>query len=177
MNIRVERLQQFIGDDLHNLCQATEEAIADGIGFNWLTPPMREVLEGYWKGVLVVPERQLICGWLDGALAATAQLIRPSKSKETSYFSVTLESHFVAPWARGHGLAKAVLELAEREAMKQGFSVIRLSVRETQEAAIHLYEESGYVRWGILPFHEFVGGRMVAGHYFYKKLEAASSIG
>jgi RimJ/RimL family protein N-acetyltransferase len=176
MNLRVERIEQFSGDDLDNLCQATEDAIADGIGFNWLTPPMREVLEAYWKGALVVPERQIFGGWLDGALAATAQIVRPSKSKETSYFAVTLESHFVAPWARGHGLAKAVLQLAEREAANQGFSVIRLSVRETQEAAIHLYEESGYIRWGILPYHEFVNGRMVAGHYFYKKLEATSRV-
>ncbi|MBY0355874.1 MAG: GNAT family N-acetyltransferase [Rickettsiales bacterium] len=176
MTIRVEKLGHFSGDDLDNLCHSTHAAIEDGIGFNWLAPPLREVLESYWKGVLLVPERQLFAGWLDGSLAATAQLVRPSKSKETSYFAVSLESHFVAPWARGHGLAKAVLQLAEREAAHQGFSVIRLNVRETQTAAIHLYEEMGYQCWGILPFHEFVGGRMVAGHYFYKKLEMTSNI-
>ena len=127
--------------------------------------------------MLLVPDRILIAGWLDGALCASAQLVKPGKSRETSYFAVTFESQFVAPYARGHGLARALLEQAEHEASREGFASIRLSVRETQEAAIHLYQDCGYRRWGILPEYEFVGGQIVAGHFFYKKLAAATLIG
>jgi hypothetical protein len=67
-HIRVSRMKTLALDDIHNLCQATEAAIADGIGFNWLTPPAKETLESYWKGVLMVPERVLIGAWLDGVL-------------------------------------------------------------------------------------------------------------
>jgi ribosomal protein S18 acetylase RimI-like enzyme len=176
MAISVEKLTAFKGSDLSDLSQATEDAIRDGIGFNWLTPPMREVLESYWKGVLVVPQRTLFGGKLDGTLAASIQLVRPSKSKETSAFSCEIEAHFVAPWARGHGLAKSLLEHAEREAAKDGFSIIRLSVRETQERALQIYRESGYTEWGTLPYYEFVNATMVAGHYFYKKLEPVSGL-
>lgn len=174
--LRVSRIKKLELEDLDNLVQATEAAIADGIGFNWLTPPSKETLESYWKGVLMVPERVLIGAWLDGVLCGAIQLVKPSRSKETSYFAAHIEAHFVAPWARGHGLAVRLLEQAEREAVMEGFTVIRLSVRETQEAAIHLYEEHGYLKWGVLPCHEFVAGQMIAGHYFHKNLPIASSI-
>lgn len=176
MPISVEKITAFRGSDLSDLCQATEDAITDGIGFNWLVPPIRDMLEAYWKGVLVVPSRTLFGGRLDGTLAASIQLVRPSKSKETSAFSCEIEAHFVAPWARGHGLAKSLLEHAEREAAKEGFSIIRLSVRETQERALQIYRESGYNEWGKLPYYEFVNATMVAGHYFYKKLEPISGL-
>ena len=176
MSIEVRRIKEWTPAMLAAVCQATEDAIADGIGFNWMAPPLREVLESYWKGVLVVPERILFGGWLDGTLSASIQLIKPGQSKETSSFAVSIDAHYVAPWARGHGLAKAMLQAAEREASAQGFSVVRLSVRETQEAAINLYLESGYVRWGILPYYEYVNGRMIAGHFFYKKLTPLSSV-
>jgi ribosomal protein S18 acetylase RimI-like enzyme len=174
--LRVARIKKFELDDLHNLLHATEDAISDGIGFNWLTPPSKETLESYWKGVLMVPERVLIGAWLDGVLCGAIQLVKPSRSKETSYFAAQIEAHFVAPWARGHGLAVRLLEQAEREAALEGFTVIRLAVRETQEVAIHLYEDHGYLKWGVLPSHEFVAGRMLAGHYFHKNLPQASSI-
>lgn len=176
MGIEVKPIKELRGALMDDLCQATEDAIQDGIGFNWISPPMRETLESYWRGVTVVPERCLFGGFLDGTLCASIQLVKPSKNKETSYFAATIEGHFVAPWARGHGLAKSLLHLAEREAIAAGFSVLRLNVRETQAAAIHLYEENGYVRWGILPYYEFVGGQMVAGHFFYKKLEPISRV-
>ena len=176
MSITVDEIKQFKGPDLADLCQATEDAIKDGIGFNWVSPPMHETLEAYWKGVLVVPERLLFGGRLDGTLAASVQLVKPSKSKETSFFCAGIEAHFVAPWARGHGLAKELLQTAEREASKQGFSVLRLSVRETQSQAITLYRECGYIEWGVLPYYEFVKASMVAGHFFYKKLEPLSEL-
>lgn len=176
MTIKVEKITEFKHSDLDDLVQATEDAIRDGIGFNWVLPPGREVLEQYWHGVLVVPERVLFGGRLDGTLAGSIQLIKPGPSKETSSFAATLDAHFVAPWARGHGLARALLQLAEREARTLGFSVLRLSVRETQEAAIKLYEEGGYKCWGVLPYFEIVNARMVAGRFYYRQLEPVTSL-
>ena len=176
MNTRVERITEFRHADLTELVQATEDAIRDGIGFNWLVPPGKDMLETYWKGVLVVPERVLFVARLDGTLAGSAQLLKPGPSKETASFCASLEAHFVAPWARGHGLAKALLEAVEREARAQGFSVLRLSVRQTQEAAIQLYEEAGYTCWGVLPYYEYVSAQMIAGRFYYKNLEPISMI-
>jgi ribosomal protein S18 acetylase RimI-like enzyme len=175
MVTRVERITEFRHADLTEMVQATEDAVREGIGFNWVLPPGKDILETYWKGVLVVPERVLFAGRLDGTLAASVQLVKPGPSKETSAFCAFIEGHFVAPWARGHGLAKMLLEAAEREARAQGFSVLRLSVRSTQEAAIKLYEESGYICWGTLPYYEFVNAEMIAGRFYYKNMEPIST--
>jgi ribosomal protein S18 acetylase RimI-like enzyme len=175
-NIKVEPINELKASDLEDLCQATEDAIRDGIGFNRMQPPTRDVLESFWKGVLVVPERVLFGGRLDGTLAASIQLIKPGPSKQTTSFNATIGYHFVSPWARGHGLAKALLLAAENEAKAQGFSVITLHVRETQEAALKLYHESGYTRWGIMPYYEMVGDTMIAGHYFYKNIKPMMKI-
>jgi GNAT superfamily N-acetyltransferase len=109
-------MQDFRHADLTELVQATEDAIRDGIGFNWVVPPGKDILETYWKGVLVVPERVLFVARLDGTIAGSVQLVKPGPSKETSSFSASIEAHFVSPWARGHGLARLLLESAEREA-------------------------------------------------------------
>jgi ribosomal protein S18 acetylase RimI-like enzyme len=176
MAIKVEHVREFKPADLEDLCQATKDAIREGIGFNWITPPSTDVLESYWKGMLVVPERELFVGRLDGTVAAAVQLHKPPPSKQLTKFCAQIMNHFVAPWARGHGLAKALLMAAEEEAKKLQFSVITLHVRETQEAAIKLYEEAGYIRWGILPYYEFVNEKMVAGHHFYKNLKPIMKI-
>ncbi len=172
----VEKKTALSATELDELCTATEDAIRDGIGFNWMVPPMRETLEAYWTGVLMVPSRSLFVGKLDNVTAASVQLLRPSKTKETSAFAATIEAHFVAPWARGHGLAKQLLDMAEREAAKDGFSVINLSVRETQDRALTLYREHGYHEWGTMPYYEYVNAGMVSGHFFYKKLEPISNL-
>src|ERR1700754_3593230 len=142
-SIKVELLNEFKTADLDDLCQATEDAIRDGIGFNWVPPPSKDVLESFWRGLLVVPERILLGGRLDGTLAASIQLLKPGPSKQTTAFSVGISNHFVAPWARGHGLAKALLQAAEAEAHALNFSVVTLHVRSSQEAALKLYNESG----------------------------------
>ncbi len=175
-HIRVGKVTNLELDNLANLCEATELAIQDGIGFNWLTPPARQVLESYWKGVLVVPQRILIGAWIDGTLCGSIQLVKPSKSKETTAFRATIEAHFVAPWARGYGIAITLLEQAEREAAIEGFTTIHLSVRETQNRAIKIYQDHGYEQWGVLPCHERVGGEMLAGHFFHKTLQLPSSM-
>jgi len=176
MTTRVERMTEFRHADLTELVQATEDAIREGIGFNWVVPPGKDILETYWKGVLVVPDRVLFVGRLDGTLAASIQLVKPGISKETSSFAASLDAHFVAPWARGHGIAKMLLEAAEREARNQGFSVLKLSVRDTQERALKVYEESGYTCWGILPTYEFVNAKMIAGRFYYKNLEPITTL-
>lgn len=174
--LSVEKKTTLTDNELHELAAATEDAIRDGIGFNWLTPPMRETLESYWRGVLMVPTRGLFIARLDNVIAGSIQIVRPSKSKETSAFAATIEAHFVAPWARGHGLAPMLLDAAEREAAKEGFAVINISVRETQTRALEVYRTHGYIEWGTMPYYEFVNASMVSGHYFYKQLEPISNL-
>lgn len=171
MAIRVEKIEKFRSSDLEDLCIATEAAVKEGIGFNWIVTPSREVLEAYWRGVLVVPERTLFVGRLDGSIVGSVQLSRPGPNRQSQAFMAAIEKHFVAPWARGHGLAKELLRAAEEEALRGGYSVVRLDVRASQKAAITLYESAGYERWGVLDQYEQVNGEIVAGHFFVKDLK------
>ena len=166
----VERLDALSRRDLADLCDATDAAIVDGNGFGWLQPPQRRVLEGYWRGVLVVPGRDLFVARLDDTIAGSAQLIRPTPNQEARAFAATLSTHFVAPWARGHGLAQGLIQSVEETARAEGFEVLNLDVRETQTAAIRLYRARGFEHWGSQPCYARVDGRMIAGHYYVKTL-------
>lgn len=173
--IKIEVLQELNSMDLNDLCDAAENTVLDNslsfnIGMHRIKSPTRESLETYWKGVLLVPERELVVGRIDGVIAASVQLLKPTPDNETSAFSGSIERHFVAPWARGHGLAKAVISEAELRAKAAGLTVLRLNVRATLEPAVALYETLGYKRWGVLDKYEMVGGKMLAGYFYYKEL-------
>jgi len=171
--ISVERIERFEGSDLADLCDATETAILAGGGFGWLKPPPRDSLERYWQGVLMVPERKLFVGRLDGAIAGSAQLVRPPRNNEAQAATGTITTNFVAPWARGHGLARALTVAAEEAAREDGFQFLALDVRATQDAAIQLYESLGFERWGTNPNYAVVEGKPVAGYYYSKRLKRA----
>ena len=164
----VERVTELSDIELHDLCEATDVAIIDGGGFGWLKPPARRTLEAYWRGVLLVPERELFVARLDGVACGSAQLVKSPRNNEAQRYLAHMQSEFVAPWARGHGLARMLVEAVEARA--QGFRTLNLDVRETQVAAIKLYESLGFTHWGTHPHYARVRGQDVAGLFFYKEL-------
>lgn len=167
----VERLSSIEEVDLQDLCDATEAAIRDGNGFGWLAPPRRSVLESYWKGVILMPERELFVAWLDGRIVGSVQLLRPSRHNEAQAHIGRLTTFFIAPHARGLGLARELLRLAEEEAVEDGFQQLDLDVRATQTAAIQLYERHGFIRWGERQAYAIVDDQPVAGYFYAKVLD------
>ena len=170
-SVVVERLTAFSDEDLAALCEAANAAIIDGGGFGWVNPPGRAALEAYFKGVLLVPGRELFASRLDGTLVGSVQLVRPPRNNEAQAFAAHLTLSFIAPYARGHGLARMMTARVEEGARALGYHALNLDVRETQEAAIALYESMGYIRWGIHPAYARVGGRTLRGLYYYKPLQ------
>jgi len=173
----IEILTEFKGNDLTDLCEATEAAIEAGGGFGWLHPPQRTVLESYWTGMLLVPLRELFVARLEDVICGSAQLVKPGGNNEAQAFQAQLQHAFIAPWARGHGLARSLTLSVEEEARREGFTVLTLDVRETQEAAIKLYESLGYERWGINPYYARVHGAYVRGFHYLKPLDAGVTTG
>ena len=169
-NTKIEWLNKFDGTDLEDLCEATEDAILDGNGFGWLKPPPRDTLESFWKGVLLIPGRSLVVARFDGTIVGSGQLAEPSSNNEAQSFSASITTFFVAPYARGHGLARGLLREIENRAIKLGFDVIELNVRETQLAAIALYESCDYERWATKSRYAMVDENIVAGHFYLKDL-------
>ena len=166
----IEWLTRFGGTDLEDLCRATEAAIQDGNGFGWLRVPPRDKLESYWRGVLLVPDRQLVVARLDGTVVGSAQLVRPPANNEAQAFAAMVTTFFVAPWARGHGLARRLLTAIDQRGAEMGFEAIELNVRDTQTAAIALYESHGYVRWATKQKHAKANGAFIVGNYYQKEI-------
>lgn len=166
--LEVELISKLKPSDLSELCDATYSAIEGGGGFGWVNPPAREVLERYWQGVAIIPERHLFIGRLDGVIAASAQLILPPKNNEAQAFSGQIMSCFVAPWARNLGLGKMLMARLETEAKSRGLKALSLDVRETMEAAIKLYESVAFKRWGTNPHYAMIGDQFLKGYYYTK---------
>ena len=175
--ITIERVTELTDDDLAALCEAADAAILDGGGFGWITPPGRQAMERYFRGVLLVPERALFGARLDGVLVGSAQLVRPPRNNEAQAFAAQVMHGFVAPYARGHGVARALMQRVEEGARALGYHVLNLDVRATQEAAIALYDRMGYVRWGEHPLYARVNGQTVPGYFYYKVLQEGGRIG
>ena len=175
--LAVERIADISDDDMHALCEAADAAIIDGGGFGWLNPPGRLALERYFRGVLLVPERELFIGRLDGVIVGSAPLVRPPRNNEAQAFAATLMHSFIAPYARGHGLARLITERVEDGARALGYQVLNLDVRETQKAAISMYERVGYECWGVHPAYARVAGQTVRGLFYCKRLQKNDRLG
>ena len=169
--IKVE-IPKLINDtDLADLCSITEQAIKAGGGFGWLKAPPREILIKYWKGTLLVPHRKLIVGRLNNVIAGTLQLIFQLPNNEAQQNIANIMSHFVVPWARGFGLAKEMINVAEKKALEFSSNFIQLDIRETQVAAIQLFKAKGYKKWGTNPYYAFINGKNLKCYYFFKQLK------
>ena len=170
ITIKVEILKSISDVDLADLCNITEQAIKAGGGFGWLSTPPREILNKYWKGLVIVQNRILIVGRLNGSIAGALQISFNPPNNEAQKNISKIQSHFVAPWARGYGLAKKIIDYAEHIAKENEGTCLQLDIRETQEAAIQLFKSKGYIRWGENPNYANVEGETIKGLYFYKNI-------
>ena len=72
--ISVETVDQLTERDINELSDAAESAILSGGGFGWLLPPPKSVMEDYWRGVQMIPDRHLIIARLDKVIAGSCRL-------------------------------------------------------------------------------------------------------
>jgi L-amino acid N-acyltransferase YncA len=167
----IEKVTELSAGDMGDLCEATDQAILDGNGFGWLTPPERSVQEAFWRGVMTMPFRELYIARLEGNIVGTGQLVKPFANNEASVHISQISTFFIAPYARGHGLAIGLLSVIEKSAREQGFEMLEVDVRATQKAAISLIESSGFNRWATKTKYAWTGTEYVDGFYYVKELQ------
>ena len=170
INISVETIAKLSEVDLADLCNITEQAINAGGGFGWLRVPTREILNNYWKKIIDENFSNLIVGRLNGVIAGTLQLSYEAPNIESRKNIAQIKRQFVAPWARGYGLAKSMIDFSETKAKENNIKSIQLAVRETQDASIQLFSGKDYKVWGENPYYAFINGSFVKGIYFFKNL-------
>jgi ribosomal protein S18 acetylase RimI-like enzyme len=118
----------------------------------------------------MIPDRHLILARLDKVIAGSCQIVRPPKNNEAQKFACQLTTFFVAPWARGHGLAQMIVAEAEALAKSEGFLMINLDVRATQDRAIQSFEARNFNRYATNDHYAKVDGAYVPGYYYHKEL-------
>ena len=170
ITIAVESLNKISNTDLADLCGVTEQAIRAGGGFGWLTIPPRDSLKNYWNGLVLIKTNILIVGRLNGSIAGALQISFNPPNNEAQKNISKIQTHFVAPWARGYGLAKEMIDKAIEISKENNKKSIQLDIRETQLAAIQLFESKGFNKWGENPSYAFINGNRIKGFYYYKDL-------
>ena len=135
-NISVDTLEKISNTDLADLCYNAEQAIKAGGGFGWITVPPRDVLKRYWNSILLVNTNTLIVGRLNGDIAGSMQLSFYPPNNEAQKTIARIKSHFVAPWARGYGLAKAMIDYAIVKSKENN----KINLNEFKE---NIYSQSG----------------------------------
>ncbi|MDE7539719.1 1-(5-phosphoribosyl)-5-[(5-phosphoribosylamino)methylideneamino]imidazole-4-carboxamide isomerase [Gluconobacter sphaericus] len=171
MTITCERVvSPLLPEDLDALIEATSAGILDGGGFGWLQPPGHQALTRYFEGLLLVPERSFYVVRENGVICGAGQLVRPPASYEAHAATANLTGLFVAPYARGRGLGRALLETMLKGAKAIGCKVVNCDIRETHVAAIGLFRSFEFEHWGTHPYYARIGGQTVRGLFLSKLL-------
>ncbi len=131
--------RSFAHPDAQRLVEEVQQEYVVRYGGRDLTPLDASYFE--------LPLGSFFVGYLDGEPVATGAWRRRT---DVSYTGTTataeLKRMYVAPRARGRGLARAMLAHLERTAHEAGAEVMVLETGERQPEAIALYESTGYVR-------------------------------
>ena len=86
----------------------------------WIARPFHALARFADRGVLLVPGRELVVARLGGTIVGSAQLVRPPANNEAQAFAAAVTTFFMAPSARGHGLARGMLSAIDKRAAEQG---------------------------------------------------------
>ena len=120
---------------------------------------------------MLMPDRTLFIARLDGQVAGACQLVRPPANNEAGAFAAEVVNFYLAPWARGHDLAKMMLKEVEDHAIGQGFRSLNVNMRADQQAAIAVCEWLGMKRWGTKERYAMINGKFVPGYFYTKDLD------
>ena len=120
--------------------------------------------------MLLLQTNKLIVGRLNSDIAGSMQLSFYPSNNEAQKTIAKIQTHFVAPWARGYGLAKQMIDYAIVKSKENNKNSIQLDIRETQSAAIQLFESKGFIKWGENPAYAYINGNPIKGYYYYKNI-------
>jgi ribosomal protein S18 acetylase RimI-like enzyme len=114
------------------------------------------------------PEAHLVAE-LDGVVAGYARL-RPATPLAENAHVVQVNGLAVAPFARGRGVALALLAATEDLARSRGAAKVTLRVLGTNAAARRVYQRAGYVEEGRLRGEFRIDGVEVDDHLLARYL-------
>jgi len=125
--------------------------VAGGAGVSFLPPLAPEVARGFWRSQgpdIAAGRRILLAGWVNGVLAGTVTLTLATAQNQPHRADVA--KLLVDPSARGLGLARALMQRLEQEALRAGRTLLTLDTRAGDKAE-QLYRSMGWQELGTIP--------------------------
>jgi GNAT superfamily N-acetyltransferase len=155
------------------LADLLADTVDDGASVGFLAPLDRAETVGWWKerAVGVAAGRLAVWAALDGDRAVgTVSLAFPDKPN--SRHRAELVKLMVHRDARGQGLGRRLLAVAEDAAVAAGITLLHLDT-ETDSPAEHLYGSAGWSRAGVIPdYAASPGGVLRPTTLYYKSVGA-----
>jgi RimJ/RimL family protein N-acetyltransferase len=106
------------------------------------------------------PPREYLVAEVGGRIAGYIRLTRPTRLAVNAHVR-QIAGLAVASWARGGGVARALVDAARQEAARQGATRITLRVLGHNAPARRVYEAAGFVVEGVLPGEFVLDGKPV----------------
>ncbi|WP_330263197.1 GNAT family N-acetyltransferase [Streptomyces griseorubiginosus] len=172
----VTRLDQAqLMDRIDELTGLLVDTVDGGASIGFLAPLDHAEAVAWWKERAAAVTAGHLAVWAacDGhRVLGTVSLVFPDKPN--SRHRAELVKLMVHRDARGRGLGRRLLALAEEEAAAAGITLLHLDT-ETDSPAERLYGSAGWTRAGIIPdYAADPGGELRPTTLYYKQLGAAA---
>lgn len=163
-------------ETISSLADIIIETVAHGGSVSFMHPLSPQMATAFWENSLAAADRgeRIVLGAYDGdMLVGTVTLLLDCPPNQPHRGEIakmmTRVSH------RGRGIARALMLVAERMAIKQGRTLLTLDTAE-EEGAAGLYEKLGFQKTGVIPDYALKPhGGLTGTIIYWKRIGAAVS--
>jgi GNAT superfamily N-acetyltransferase len=153
------------------LCEILSDCVGGGASVGFMQPYSPADAEPYWRGVadaVADGGTLLLAAALDGRIVGTVQVGAAQMPNQPHRGD--LKKLLVHRAARGKGLARLLMEAAEREAARRGKTLLVLDTATGSDAEA-IYPRLGWERVGVIPdYAMWPEGGLCATTLFYKRV-------
>lgn len=154
-----------------DLCDVLADCVNGGASVGFMQPHGLEDGEPYWQGVADAVDAGatlLLVAEMDGKVVGTVQIGAAQMPNQPH--RADLKKLLVHRSARGKGLARLLMDAAERQAASRGKSILVLDTATGSDAEA-IYPRLGWERVGVIPDYAlWPQGGFCASTFFYKRI-------
>jgi ribosomal protein S18 acetylase RimI-like enzyme len=154
------------------------EAVASGGSVSFMHPLAPDAARAFWVASLAATargERVVLGAWDGDALAGTVTLLLDCPPNQPHRGEIAKLLTRVAQ--RGRGMARALMQAAERVAVERGRTLLVLDTA-VEEGASSLYESLGYTLTGVIPDYALKPhGGLTGTKIYWKRIGGAVTAG
>ena len=171
--LHIVEVTEWNPEDLNSLCSLLIEVVADGASIGFLPPLNDADAKLYWEHLLE-PSVRLWTADYDGEIVGTVQL--HLTMKQNGAHRAEIAKLMVHPQKRRLGIARQLMDVAERAAMEAGRSLLVLDTR-AGDPSNTLYRSLGFVEAGRIPqYARSANGQFDETVIYYKLLAGSREI-